>query len=72
MDYKERLLDEYTDLIIKKVKLVNIVEKGKEIAINDDKNEISKIKFNLLDKQLCIINEYIDILKQRLLLELNN
>lgn len=63
MDYKERLLVEYTSLIERLTKL--------EVVIySDAQTTISKEKLELMQKQFAIMNEYAEVLRLRILKEM--
>jgi len=63
MIYKERLIGEYTSLIERIAKL--------EVVIyNDETTVISKEKLELMQKQFSIMNEYAEILRIRILKEM--
>lgn len=63
MNYKERLISEYTSLIERLAKL--------EVVIyNDETTVISKEKLELMQKQYSIMNEYAEVLRLRILKEM--
>ena len=63
MNYKERLISEYTSLIERLAKL--------EVVIyNDETTVISKEKLELMQKQYSIMNEYAEVLRLRMLKEM--
>lgn len=63
MNYKERLISEYTSLIERLAKL--------EVVIyNDETTVISKEKLELMQKQFSIMNEYAEVLRLRMLKEM--
>ena len=63
MNYKERLISEYTSLIERLAKL--------ETAMyNDETTVISKEKLELMKKQYSIMNEYAKVLRLRILKEM--
>ena len=63
MNYKERLISEYTSLVDRIAKL--------EVVIyNDETTVISKEKLELMQKQFSIMNEYAEVLRLRLLKEM--
>lgn len=63
MNYKERLISEYTSLIERITKL--------EVVIyNDETTVISKEKLELMQKQFSIMNEYAEVLRLRMLKEM--
>lgn len=63
MNYKERLISEYTSLIERLTKL--------EVVIyNDETTVISKEKLELMQKQFSIMNEYAEVLRLRMLKEM--
>lgn len=63
MNYKDRLIGEYTSLIERIAKL--------EVVIyNDETTVISKEKLELMQKQFSIMNEYAEILRIRILKEM--
>lgn len=66
MSYKKRLLDEFADLKVKIVKLDNYLHENK----NKTKNEKETVNFELMKLQLAKMNEYLDILEKRILLEM--
>ena len=63
MDYKERLLGEYTSLIERLTKLEVFV-------YSDAQTTISKEKLELMQKQFTIMNEYAEVLRLRILKEM--
>lgn len=63
MNYKERLISEYTSLIERLAKLETVV-------YNDETTVISKEKLELMQKQYSIMNEYAEVLRLRILKEM--
>lgn len=62
MEYKRRLIKENNDLNEKIKKLENF--------LNYRKVEISPVQEELMKKQLIVMKEYLEILEQRILLEM--
>lgn len=63
MNYKERLISEYTSLVDRMTKL--------EVVIyNDETTIISKEKLELMQKQYSIMQEYAEVLRIRILKEM--
>lgn len=65
MDYKERLLIEYRELAIKRIKVLDFLRDCETNNI-----PISKEKKDLLEKQLEFMNGYCEILHKRILIEM--
>ena len=63
MNYKERLISEYTSLIERLAKLETVI-------YNDETTVISKEKLELMQKQYSIMNEYAEVLRLRMLKEM--
>lgn len=63
MNYKERLISEYTSLIERLTKLETVI-------YNDETTVISKEKLELMQKQYSIMNEYAEVLRLRMLKEM--
>lgn len=63
MNYKERLISEYTSLIERLTKLETVI-------YNDETTVISKEKLELMQKQFSIMNEYAEVLRLRMLKEM--
>ena len=63
MNYKERLISEYTSLIERLTKLEAVI-------YNDETTVISKEKLELMQKQFSIMNEYAEVLRLRMLKEM--
>lgn len=64
MKYKERLVSELRDLVIKITRL--------EVFLHNHSEDIEKEKIDLMNKQLVIMYEYLEILEQRIILEMKN
>ena len=63
MNYKERLISEYTSLIERLAKLETVI-------YNDETTVISKEKLELMQKQYSIMQEYAEVLRIRILKEM--
>lgn len=63
MNYKERLISEYTSLIERLTKLETVI-------YNDETTVISKEKLELMQKQYFIMQEYAEVLRIRILKEM--
>lgn len=67
MDYKERMLEEYTDLVIRIDRIERFLEKEKQ---NDVTTEEMAEKCKLMQEQLVIMLNYRNILIARLKIEM--
>lgn len=65
MDYKQRLLVEYRELVERRSKLLDFLA---ECEVN--KSPIDEQKLKLLQKQFEYMNGYYEILHERILLEM--
>ena len=70
MDWKKRLLIEYSDLREKIEKLDNYLADNYDFKENVIK--IDNKKHDILSRQLKVMNEYLDILEERILLEMKD
>ena len=67
-NYKDRLLDEFEQIIVKIVRLDMYIFELK----NRDKTEQESSQFTIMNKQLEHMNAYADCLKQRISLIMND
>ena len=66
MSYKKRLLIEFADLKAKTIRLDNYLYENNDKV----KGEMEMQSFRLMELQLTKMNEYLDILEKRILLEM--
>lgn len=66
-EYKRRLLVEYRDVVIKRERLCNYLDKENDLKTGTEKDLKNR---ELMTKQLEVFNEYEEILFTRLMLEL--